>query len=346
MTGQAESSLRQRLGCWAHERWRAELVLRFPRVARALDLSWRDLRNRAERTCIDPRSGGVECLWRDSSVLTTTRVFPAVGGRLLRHVLREWPIDLEADVGAMVPDEPAVSILIPIGGASRLPQFELALSAARAQEGVSCEIIVVEQSRVPTLASGLPADVRYVHQFLDGAPAFNKSAALNQAAREAKGDNLIILDADYLLPTRFAAESCRVLRDVESVRPARLLFYLDEPSTVALSEHHDPFRITGLEKVVANNPTPIAVRRSTYWQIGGHDEGYVGWGGEDSEFLDRLRTLQICEAGWMPVVHAWHAPAPKKADGDRNREFHASRMAIPASTRIGMAAGNARERVE
>jgi hypothetical protein len=329
-----------------HERWRAETVLRLPRAARAFGLSWRELHNRAERTRIDPRTGGVECLWPDSSVLTTTRVFPSVGVRLLRHVLREWPIDLEAGACATLPDEPAVSILIPIGGASRLAQFELALSAARAQEGIACEIVVVEQSRVPTLSGGLPADVRYVHQVQDGALAFKKSSALNHAAREAKGEYLIILDADYLLPTRFAAECCRVLRDVESVRPARLLFYLDEASTVAMSAHLDPFQITGIEKVVANNPTPIAVRRSTYWQIGGHDEGYVGWGGEDSEFLDRLRTLPICEAGWMPVMHAWHAPAPKKADGDRNRQFHASRMAVPASTRIGMAAALAKDRVE
>jgi hypothetical protein len=234
---------------------------------------------------------------------------------------------------------PVVSILIPIGGSGRPMQFGLALAAARAQDGVACEVIVVEQSPTPVLAGTMPADVRYVHQVIDDPSRFNKSAALNRGAAEARGEALIVLDADYLLPARFAAECHRALGAVESMRPARLLFHLDEASTEAFAAHRDTSRVSGIEKVVANNPTPVAVRRSTYFEVGGHDEGYVGWGGEDTEFLDRLRTRPISEAGWMPVIHAWHAPAPKKADGDRNRAFHASRMAIPASERIRLAAG-------
>jgi len=101
-----------------------------------------------------------------------------------------------------------------------------------------------------------------------------------------------------------------------------------------LFDHRDPRRISSLEKIVANTPMPVAVRRSTYWDIGGHDEGYVGWGGEDTEFLDRLRTRPMSEAGWMPVLHVWHAAAEKKSSGERNRAFHEARMSAPAEERI------------
>jgi hypothetical protein len=329
------SSVRQKLGCWVNERWRAELVLRQPRAAHAFGLSWRSLRNRAERLRPDSLTGGMECLWQDSSVLTATRIFPEMGPRLLQHALEEWPIRLHRPDPEAAAVTPAVSILIPIGGTARLPQFELALAAARSQEGTLCEVIVVEQSPEALLAGKLPADVRYFHQARDeGAGGFNKSAALNLAAREARGESVIVLDADYLLPARFAAECQRVLQAVEAVRPARFLFYLDEASTTALYAHREPSRIVGIERVVANNPTPVALRTSTYRDIGGHDEGYVGWGGEDTEFLDRLRSRPICEAGWMPVVHAWHAPAAKKVDGDRNAAFHRARMALTTAERV------------
>jgi hypothetical protein len=327
--------MKSRVGCWLHERWRAELVLSLPSVARVLSLCWLDLHNRAERLRRDARTGGRECTWQESSWLTVSRVFPEVGARLLTHALTEWPIKLQGESHCVATTTPAVSILIPIGGLGRLAQFELALAAARAQQMIVSEVIVVEQSAAPALAATLPADVRYFHQLQsDPSAGFNKSWALNRAAREARGDVLIVLDADYLLPCRFAAECHRVLAEVEAVRPARLLFYLDEVSTLDLVARGDLSRISGMEKVVANNPTPIAIRRSTYWEIGGHDEGYFGWGGEDSEFLDRLRTRPISEAGWLPVVHAWHAPAEKKADGDRNRAFHESRMSVTASRRV------------
>jgi len=86
--------------------------------------------------------------------------------------------------------------------------------------------------------------------------------------------------------------------------------------------------------VVQNNPTPLAVRRETYWEIGGHDESYFGWGEEDAEFLERLRTRTVCEAGWAPMVHLWHAQAPQKASGKRNHALHAVIANDPPLRRI------------
>lgn len=328
------ATLKQKLGCWLHERWRAELILRFPRLAQRLGWSWLDQCNRHERLSVDPVSGGRVCHWDDSSRLTLARIFPRCAERLLRHLLERFPVGFKSGQGMPRAGVPDVSILIPIGGRQRLPQFRLALAAARAQEGVACEVIVVEQSPISELSETFPDGVRYLHQVSEPGAEFNKSRALNAGALAARGEVLIILDADYLLPRRFASQCVHVLQSVEALRPARWIFYLDETSSQQLSTTHDCSSINGVEAIVSNNPTPLAVRRSTYWEIGGHDEDYVGWGGEDTEFLDRLRTRCVAEGGWMPVLHAWHESAPKKADGSRNRENHEAKMAVPAASRI------------
>ncbi|GHC05628.1 glycosyltransferase family 2 protein [Thermomonas carbonis] len=328
------SSLRERAGCWLYERWQAELVLRAPGLARTLGLAWQDVHNRSERLQLDPITGGRVCEWQDSSRLTVARIFPDVGTRLLRHALQEWPVRFAGADHATAPGAPDISILIPIAGQSRMAQFRLALATARAQIGVNTEVVVVEQWPDATLRYSLPSDVRYLHQIAAEGAQFNKSKALNAGARAASGRNLIILDADYVLPERFAAECAYALENVDAVRSARWIFYLDRTSSERLATTYDCLTNGGTEAIVSNNPTPLALRRSVYWEIGGHDEAYEGWGGEDTEFLDRLRIRPISEGGWMPVLHAWHAPAPKKADGDRNRMLHEERMAIPVEVRI------------
>ena len=89
-------SLKNKLGCWAHERWRTEFVLRMPGLARLCRFTWSDLRNRNEKI-----GRGVDgariCKWTDSSVLTVTRFFPEVGGRLINHCLDEWPVKLSKE---------------------------------------------------------------------------------------------------------------------------------------------------------------------------------------------------------------------------------------------------------
>jgi hypothetical protein len=305
-------------------------------TARGTARSWLDLANRDESLRPDSVTGGRLCDWSDSSSLTVEKMFPKVGLRLLATAFRDWPIGLcPEDERLARASEPEVSLLIPIGGSDRLPQFKLCLAAARAQRGASVEIVVVEVSDEPTLASSLPEDVTYLHVVpLTPEAGFNKSRALNQAAATARGRFLVVLDADMLVPRDFCREVARVLEHVEVTRPARLLFNLDQAATQALVQSSKFESISGLEGIFANTPNPIAVRASTYREVGGHDESYAGWGGEDSEFLDRLRTRTVAEGGWLPILHAWHAPAPAKASGLRNAEHHREKMLIPSEERI------------
>jgi hypothetical protein len=333
-TSNSAISLRQRLGCWCNERWRAELALRFSPIAKRLGLSWLDLCNRNEKLESDPQTGGRICHWADSSQLTVARVFPHVGAELLNLCLRDWPVRFEQHGAPSPPENPEVSVVIGVRGTGRLPQFQACLASLRAQQGVVCEVIVVEQSWVPEFRELCPPDVVYVHSKTTSPEMpFNRSWGLNVGAVSSRGRYLVLHDADMVVPVNFASSIAERLRSgLDAVRLARFIFYLDQNSSERIWTTHKFVNVREVSRVVENNPTPVAVVRDRYFQIGGHDESFFGWGGEDNEFMSRLRTLQLSEGAFLPIFHLWHPEAPNRS-GDRNASHLAKRLMSPAAER-------------
>jgi hypothetical protein len=329
MSGPLFYRAKEVLGCWLNERWKTERAMLLPG-----GFQWLDLRNRHEVLTEDDVSGGRVCQWRDSSQLTVSRIFPDVGRRLLMHCLREWPLQLNYDSPALRSDEPEASVLIAIGGVDRLRQFLTVLASLRGQSHGSMEIIVVEQSLTPELEQTLPSDIRYLHDRQEVGVEFNKSRALNVAARAARGKYFLIHDADYVVPRDYVSECCRVLNHAHAVRPSRFNFHLNQASTEDFTGQQQLPNAPVSEFIVQNNPTPMALRAESYWEIGGHDESFIGWGGEDVEFLSRLRTLTVAEGGWLPTIHLWHPPAPRKASGHRNQRQQDELLATDPRMRI------------
>ncbi len=81
----------------------------------------------------------------------------------------------------------------------------------------------------------------------------------------------------------------------------------------------------------------IALSRDAFHAIGGYDESFVGWGGEDNEFWERAQTRRVWPYGYLPFVHLWHAPQPEKLQPSR-------RGAFPPA--IGAAARGAHRRID
>ena len=329
-------TLRAIAGCWLRERWHTELALS-QTLSRLTGVTWPTLRNRHEH--LVPGSDNVSwvCNWDDSSWLTIARVFPTVGGRLLRRCLADWPLRFGETPARKHGERPAISVILPVMGAERLPLFRAVLASFLGQDENRMEIIVVEQGAPPIYGAGLPDSVTHlVVRPKDATHEFNKSMLLNAAVRRAAAPVVLLHDADVVVPRSYVRSVVgRISAGWDAVRPIRFLFCLERKPSEALMECGNNGLPTHVDAVQQNNPgLSVALTRERYWEIGGHDERFIGWGGEDVEFLERLKTTRLFAGSYAPAIHLWHSPAAKKASGDRNAAAFDRITRVPVAERI------------
>lgn len=323
-------SVRQILGTFVYD---------WPRLVSALARPgcWMLMRNRNDELSFSPDRSGVRCDWVHTRPLHLCDVFPITGRWLLRRAVQTHPIKMK-DEPDDISDSPDISFLIGHRGAERLPHLLATLRSIAAQKNVSFECIVVEQDEHPVVQKDLPSWINYVH-----APPsksgmlYNRSQAFNAGARIARGRVLILHDNDILVPADYGAQSVRLVQEgYEVVQLKRFVFYLDRAS----SQHMRRPEKAQCEQVVENlcGGGSLAVSARAYDEIGGMDEEFVGWGGEDEEFWDRCLTQNVWEYGSLPFIHLWHEPQPGKravhGQGAQTAELTARRRAMPVEQRI------------
>lgn len=311
----SNSTWRLMVGCWLHERWRGEFALSQWLSAR-WGVSWVDLCNRRERLAAGSDPGARLCLWRDSSWLTVARIFPRFGGRLLRHCLALWPIPCASPTAGQPRVSPVISVVLPISGTERVPQLQAVLANLMAQQPSACEIIVSEEGQGQSCLPPLPDTVRHVFTQRPKDKPYCKSRMLNAGAAVAKGRHLLLHDADILVPERYLDQIVeRLDAGWEAVRPIRFLFCLGKEETDTVLKARSCDDIPTVPDIMQNFPGgSVALRRDTYLAIGGMDEDFAGWGGEDNEFLDRLDTRNVFQGGFLPAIHLWHPPQTNKGN--------------------------------
>lgn len=275
--------------------------------------------NRGERLIAAPDGSGYRCDWQWTSDLRAPLQLPALGRRLMQRALADHPIRLTAQPDAM-PAVPEVSFIIGHRGDSRQPHLLKTLESIAGQEHVAFECIVVEQDSTPRLGGRLPSWVRHLHTPPPNADMpYCRSWAFNIGAREARGDLLILHDNDLLVSADYAARSLeRMHAGFDVVNLKRFGFYLGETHTQAVFKGAATLTGAPPESVMQNmlGGGSIAIGRSAYLRIGGMDEGFVGWGGEDNEFWERAQTLDLWPYGCLPLIHLWHPPQPGKYQSD------------------------------
>ncbi|MDM7953670.1 MAG: glycosyltransferase [Cyanobium sp. CZS 25K] len=325
-------SRKEWLGVWLKERLRYEWLLRRPAPAHL------EIANRSERLAPAPDGGGQACLWRYTSRLHAPGVQPELGRRLLRRCLAAAPIRSRPTPG-WADGPPELSVLIGHRGTERLPLLLATLESLAAQEGVRLECLVIEQDSEPRIADRLPDWVRHIHGPLpDPTAPYNRSHTFNLGAREALAPVLLLHDNDMLVPTGYARRLLeRISRGYAVVNPKRFVFYLDETHSAAVLAGSGAYDARPAEAIVQNLEAggSMAITAEAYAAIGGMDEGFVGWGGEDNEFWDRCLTRPTWIWGYEPIVHLWHRGQPLKHQKDNpNLERARAVMRRPALERI------------
>jgi N-terminal domain of galactosyltransferase len=293
------------------------------------------IRNRAECITAAPFAGhGFRCEWRWTSDLYAPKIFPLLGRLLFQRALADRPIELAGSPGN-TDSSPDVSFVIGHRGRERSPLLDLTLMSIAAQRGVSVEAVVVEQA-IGESDLSLPSWVRHVVTPAEDAP-FNRAWAFNVGAKVAEGKVVILHDGDMLVPREYA--QCvidRVEAGNEVVDAKRFIFYLSEGDTNAVCRSRrldDVVPMKIVQNLLAGGS--VATTAGAYARLGGMDEGFVGWGGEDSEFWERCALLPRWDFGYLPIVHLWHREQPMKEQTDNPTVNRYSRLAgLPPDERV------------
>jgi hypothetical protein len=304
--------LRHTIGALVYDWIPFELHLRGLGPSKGLPEPWLLIRNR--RDAISTNGRGVQCHWRFAADLHISKVFPSTAARLMRRSLARSPISMRDAPGPMS-GPPKLTFVIGHRGTERLPHLLATLRNIAAQTGVAFECIVVEQSVAPEVAKHLPAWIRYIHTPLPRPDLpYCRSWAFNVGARHARGDILVFHDNDVLIPNRYAFEAVeRIAEGYSFVDLKRFIYYLDAAATARVF-------VTGAAPKAARalivenlDGGSIVARRDAYDAIGGFDESYIGWGGEDNDFVDRARVFGgVYRFGYLPMLHLEHPPQPGK----------------------------------
>lgn len=317
----------------AVRRYIGALLRDVPSFARAaLSSNWKQIHNRNERVTDDGR--GVRCDWEFTSELHIANVFPAAGARLMRMAFAEWPIRMcDAPPPLLLP--PEITFVIGHRGPERLPHLLTTLRSIAGQVDAAVEVVVVEQDVEPRVAGALPPWVRYC--FTPSSTDYNRAATLNAGVKAATAPVIVLHDNDMLAPAAYAAECrARLAEGFDFLEMKRFTFYLDQSVT------QDVFRTTKLPlttpAVIIQNllGASVVARRDRYFEAGGFDEEFVGWGGEDNEFWERAEaTGRAYRFGYLPFIHLFHTPQKGKADphAPSVRRYHELRR-VPVAERI------------
>ena len=140
---------------------------------------------------------------------------------------------------------------------------------------------------------------------------FSKAKVINKSVEKSKGDILVIADADIFFSPSLLEASIKHLDTHAWVIPFRYVLNISKKSTRDLLEIKPQWPIPiNLE----THPRPYAamggvniVPRKHFETVGGFDERFVGWGGEDDAFAASLNTL----CGYVKrtdttLYHLWH----------------------------------------
>ena len=293
--------------------------------------AWLGIHNRADRLISDGR--GFRCEWRFTRDLHIANVLPSTGKRLMRVALERWPIALsETPLHA---GAPLATFVIGHRGVERLPHLLATLRSIAAQS-VAVECVVIEQSHQPEVASSLPPWVRYIHTPVPPDLPYCRSWTFNAGATHAHSDVVVLHDNDILVPESYAEEAvARVAEGWKFVNLKRFVFYLPayETGRVFATRHVRPSRATVVQNLHGGS---IVADRAAYDAIGGFDEAFIGWGGEDNDFWDRAATTErIYDFGYLPMIHLHHGDQPGKRERTTAAIARYEELeAIPPSERI------------
>lgn len=223
-----------------------------------------------------------------------------------------------------------MTVAVIVIAAGRRSHLVNTISAISAQTAPPDDLVVVDMCPEHPVADIVELPARWVGlpNSGDGLPL---AAARNAGAATALGDLLIFLDIDCIAAPNLVERYAEVLADHPDALACGPVRYL-KPAWDRDSGDAEPWRTPPtLDAVSDPNPARTPPRgqrvrigndhelfwslsfgctRATWNTVGGFDEGFRGYGAEDTDFAFRARSLGV-PLTWFQggtAYHQWHAP--------------------------------------
>lgn len=252
--------------------------------------------------------------------------------KLPDHILREYFICEPKD---KVPTE-GMTLIIPIHGKGRIKQLINSVTWATNQTLDPVEVIIVEDGSVQLVDMKLfekYPNVRY--HFIENKGVFCKGACFNAGVSRASYQYICGLDADILIPSEFLLYGYLELLKKDACFLADDIHFLE-------GEMQHPFDFNFSGKTWQKDRAKwqfhggiFFINRQKYYDIGGHDEYFRGYGSEDSDFYKRVHDLLSVSISTHNILHQEHGREPDSfVNEEKNKAYLYYVQSILLSHRI------------
>lgn len=165
------------------------------------------------------------------------------------------------------------------------------------------EIIVAEQGATKSTIDNIDQ-----HVFIESTGIFRKSELINKAVIASHSEILILNDNDIILDIRAYEDMLKDLEEFQAVNPYSKVIDLPLDVTdrfIDTLDRIDYSRGTSRTSIVFAGGV-IGIRRRDFCRIGGFDESFVGWGGEDDALTHKIYSLCTNKTLNYVSYHLWH----------------------------------------
>lgn len=211
-----------------------------------------------------------------------------------------------------------LSVIVPwkMGNPVREESLRNMLNCIKVQRDVPYELIIVEQTtpqkaeasgtRIKEIVPQELASFKYF-QLINETTSFNKSWCMNVGARNSRYSHLLFLDADSLFgPDYFSV----VVKSIETIPESHNKALICWNWLVAMPGKDNPIvRYIQPYQTRAMGGIWYANKDFYFNTIGGMNENFLGYGGEDNEAYERVcHALDLSSVSYIAytLVHQYH----------------------------------------
>lgn len=259
----------------------------------------------------------------------------------------------------MISATSAVAVIIPFGGTNphRIRNLHAVLGFYENRMPDWSLVVSLQSDPAQQNALALPANVKTLST--TGGQYFSKSRCINTGVMAVNVETLLIADADLLLdPSHLQRAAVAINTGLDVVRPFQSLVdltrqetenFMDEgalPEPEKASNGTDRYHL-GEQLCLAGGA--FFIRRQFFLELGGFDEEFSGWGGEDDAFsvLAESASSKTVVSRGAAAWHLWHP----RSRNMRNAHYAANVQrlttirALDTAGRLDLAQSN-RQRLE